>query len=151
MKSTVSLIVFAFGLIVGGCTSDNRLERIQVEAPADADIVGTYYILEETASGKSLEKTELKATRVELAPGGTLTFTEFPLFNHPAGFPGIFTKINETGRWLITSDRRGYSVEFTRANGDHLRAVVTEGGNPSDLIFYYGPRESGYFTKLRKL
>lgn len=147
-------LFFGLGIMIAlltGCSSTNRLERIQTDPPSHADIVGTYYILEETASGRSLEKTELKDTRVELAADGTVKFTDFPLFNSPRGFRGIFTKINESGRWNITSGPAGFFVEFLRGTGDKFTAVVTEGGNPSDLIFYYGPRSEGFFTKLRKL
>lgn len=142
------------GLLVvlfAGCSSANRLERIQTSPPSNSDIVGRYFILEETASSRSLQDSELKNCQVDIAADGTVKFVDFPLFNSPRGFRGIFTKITESGRWLISSEPVGYFVDFFRENGDRFRAAVTEEGNPSDLILYYGPRAEGYFTKLRKL
>lgn len=150
MKTSLLLLVFSCGFF-SACSQTNHLERIQTQAPADKDIVGTYSIIEETASGRSLEQTRFKTTRVDIAAGGTLRFTEFPIFSDASKIRGIFTTINEPGRWIITSDQRGYSMTLIREYGDRLHAILTEGGNPTDMILYFGPRENGVFVKLRKI
>ncbi len=147
-----SLVVWVlWGGFFSACSTGNHLERIQTQAPRDADMVGLYSIMEETASGRSLERTTFKNTRVDIAPGGILRFSEFPIFADAANIRGIFTTINEPGRWVITSDRHGYSMTLIRDYGDRLHAVLTKGGNPTDVILYFGPRENGVFIKLRKL
>ena len=138
-------------LAFAACSTAPQLERPQLDAPSDADIAGTYTLVEETVTGRSLEKTELANARLELKPGGDLQLTEFPIFQNLRGIRGTYRKVNEGGKWFITHNRDGYIVMISPDIQDRMKALVVEGGNPSDLIIYYSSRESGYYAKWRKM
>lgn len=149
MKFSTLLLPVLF-LAITACSNAPRMERSQLEAPSDADIAGNYTLIEETVTSRPLDESPIKGARLELNADGTLKLLNFPIVLRSGGIHGIHHQITETGRWLVVSRREGYGVILVRGNGDRLHSDVVEGGNPSDLMIYYGPKGNGYFTKWRK-
>ena len=123
------------------------MEQPELSPPSGAAIVGTYTIVEETVSGKPLAQSSLEKSSIEVRPGGTAQFTDFPLFDHRRGIQGIPRKTTQAGRWLISPAPTGYCVLLDLETENRTKALIVEGG---DFIIYYAPSSDGYFTKWRK-
>jgi hypothetical protein len=138
--------LFILGLLVG-CGQGPKLERPEINPPAEAALAGTYTITEETVSGQPAAKNTLDTARLEILPGGDARFVDFPLFEHRRGTQGIPRKTTCSGHWLISPGSTGYLLILDPDNEPRLKAVIVEGG---DLILYYAPSTEGFFSKWRK-
>lgn len=144
--TTIVTALLGLGLLFG-CSQAPRLERPELNPPTDSALIGTYKIIEETVSGKSPAENTLETSRLEILPGGTARFVDFPLFDQRRGVQGLPHKITCGGRWLVVQGRSGYLLVLDPERDSRFQAVIVEGG---DLIVYYAPSTEGYFTKWQK-
>ncbi len=143
-----SLLALGF---LAGCTTAPQMERPQINAPADAELVGTYTVVEETLTGAPGGPNGLTTSRLELRPGGKASVVDFPDFRGPMFPQRDPPKVTGSGTWIVTAAREGYRLVLDINELPFpLRATITEGGNPSDLMFYFRPNDPNWFMKWRR-
>ena len=145
-----------------GCQYDPFAHRYATEKPSEADVAGSYELVQQTVTTQGLAAMEGRPCEVELHANGTFAATNIPprVLDAP-GKDFFHTLISGTGTWRI--DKVGsldngfgklkpiWGVYLDSNQAEFISANLTRNSSPHGLIFGLGDPDAGQVMILEKV
>lgn len=128
------------------CQFDPYAYLLTTKEPEAADVTGLYILKEQTLTDEGLDFLQGKQITIDLAPDGTATLSNFPLWLE-GGISSykLDRFLSGSGRWevgtvgVLSEGDDVWGIRFSEINS----ASLTGDQPPYGLIFTYGDPDSG--------